>query len=142
VITEVPAETPVSTPEPEPTVATAVVLLLHVPPGTALMSVILPPTHTLMPGVPTVPMIGPGNGFTVTVVVTKQPDDSMYVMTEVPLETPVTMPVDEPTVAIDVLPLLHVPPPVPVKIIVEPTHTLPGPVIAPGLALTVIIPVV
>jgi hypothetical protein len=56
---------------------------------------------------------------------------------EVPALTPVTIPEEEPIVAIEGLPLLHVPPPVPVKIIVDPTHTLPGPVIAPGMGLTV-----
>ena len=58
-------------------------------------------------------------------------------ITDVPAETPVTMPDVDPTVAISVLPLLHVPPPEPDNIIEEPTHTLPGPVIGPGLGLTV-----
>jgi len=64
------------------------------------------------------------------------------VITEVPAETPVTIPEEEPTVATEGLPLLHVPPPVPVSIIEDPTHTLPGPVMAPGVGLTVTIPVV
>ena len=46
----------------------------------------------------------------------------------VPAETPVTTPVDEPTVAIEVLLLLHVPPLVESnKVIVDPTHTEVGP---------------
>lgn len=57
--------------------------------------------------------------------------------------TPLTTPV-LPTVAIDVLPLLHVPPEVALnKLTVLPTHTLIAPdgVIAPGSAFTVTIAV-
>ena len=55
-----------------------------------------------------------------------------------PGTTPVTMPEEEPTVALPLLPL-HVPPPASVKDIVEPTQTLLGPVIFPGNGLTVTI---
>ena len=41
----VPADTPVTTPLPEPTVAIVVVLLLQVPPPPSL-SVVAEPTHT------------------------------------------------------------------------------------------------
>ena len=58
-------------------------------------------------------------------------------MTEVPADTPVTMPEDEPTVAMDGLPLLQVPPPLHERMMVEPTQTLPEPVMGPGDALTV-----
>ena len=62
-----PADTPVTTPVPGTTVATVVVLLLHVPPPTSL-KVVVDPTHT-----DTVPVIEDGNGLTVTTVVAKQP---------------------------------------------------------------------
>ena len=56
-----------------------------------------------------------------------------------PPATPVTIPLVEPTVAIIVLLLVHVPPvgeeP---NVIVAPGHTVPGPVIEPGSAFTVI----
>jgi hypothetical protein len=51
--------------------------------------------------------------------------------------TPVTIPV-EPTVAIEVLPLIHPPPVVAsARVMVEPTATVPAPVIAAGAAYTV-----
>ena len=42
-----PAATPVTTPEDEPTVATDVVPLVHVPPETVLDKVIVKPVQTL-----------------------------------------------------------------------------------------------
>ena len=61
-----PAVIPVTIPD-VPTVATDVLLLLHIPALTTSLSVILPPGHTdddpaIVPGF--------GNGFTVTVAVT------------------------------------------------------------------------
>ena len=41
-----PVVTPVNTPEPEPIVATAIVLLFHVPPGIVAPSVLVAPIHT------------------------------------------------------------------------------------------------
>ncbi len=59
-------------------------------------------------------------------------------MLTTPAATPVTTPVPEPTVAIDVLPLLHVPPPVASeRVVVLPTQTVGVPVIADGNAETV-----
>jgi len=56
-----------------------------------------------------------------------------------PATTPVTTPVADPTVATAVLLLLHVPPTVAHARGVEtPTHTVAVPVIAAGVALTVI----
>jgi len=53
-------------------------------------------------------------------------------MITVPAATPVTKPA-EPTVAIPVLPLLHVPPEVPSdKVMLEPAVTVDKPVIAPA----------
>lgn len=56
-----------------------------------------------------------------------------------PAATPVTTPVEEPTVAIDPLPLLHVPPAVAsVRLDVEPAHASVVPEIPTGNGLTVI----
>ena len=60
-------------------------------------------------------------------------------MVTVPAATPVTMPVD-PTVATDVVPEVHTPPPVPsLNVVVAPVQTVAVPVIVPALvvALTV-----
>ena len=61
-------------------------------------------------------------------------------MVAVPAVTPVTVPVAEPTVALEVLLLLHVPLPVAsVNVVVSPIHTAPVPVIPEGTELTVIV---
>ena len=58
-------------------------------------------------------------------------------MTTLPAATPVTTP-DVPTVAIDGLALLHVPPPeASVNVMVLPGQTVDGPEITPELAFTV-----
>jgi hypothetical protein len=61
-IPHVPLETPVTIPV-ELTVAIAVLLLLHVPPVVASVSVDVPPTATVV-----VPEIAAGTGLTVTVL--------------------------------------------------------------------------
>jgi len=61
------ADTPVTIPVDEPTVALVTALLVHVPPASALESVVVPPTHT-----EAVPVIAAGNGNTVTCVVAIQ----------------------------------------------------------------------
>ena len=59
-------------------------------------------------------------------------------MVGTPADTPVTTPVDGPTVASEVLLLLQVPPDVAsVRVIVEPGHTAATPPIAAGVGLTV-----
>jgi hypothetical protein len=59
-------------------------------------------------------------------------------MVVVPAATPVTIPVEEPTVATGETVLAHVPPLVAsVKVIEDPTHTVLLPVIAAGAAVTV-----
>ena len=58
----VPADMPDTAPEGEPTVAIAVLLLLHVPPVVASPSVVVAPAQTLV-----VPVIAAGAGLTVTV---------------------------------------------------------------------------
>lgn len=64
----VPAETPLTTPVEEPTVATAVLLLLQVVVPDASPSVVEPPTHSVR-----VPVIAAGSGFMVTAAVVKHP---------------------------------------------------------------------
>ena len=63
----VPAVTPVTTPVDEPIVAFALPLL-HVPPVTRSLSVVVAPAHTLA-----VPAMAVGTGFTVIGLVAMQP---------------------------------------------------------------------
>ena len=53
-------------------------------------------------------------------------------MVAVPADTPETIPVEDPTVAIPVDPEVQVPPPASDKVVVEPAHTDPVPVIDEG----------
>ena len=55
----------------------------------------------------------------------------------VPARIPPTTPLDEPTVAVAVALLLHVPPPGSVRVIVAPVHTDVGPDIEGNVELTV-----
>ena len=64
---DVPPETPVTTPEPVPTVATLVVLLLHVPPPASVNEVVCPPQSVGEP------VIAAGEAFTVKAFVDAQP---------------------------------------------------------------------
>ncbi len=57
---------------PETTVASAVLLLVQLPPPEPSDKDVVPPTHT-----DSVPVIDAGSGFTVTVMVLKQPVGSM-----------------------------------------------------------------
>lgn len=64
-------------------------------------------------------------------------------MVTMPAATPVTMPVDDPTVAVPVAPEDHVPPLVAsASVSVLPTHTPPAPVIAAGMGYAVTVVVV
>jgi hypothetical protein len=84
-----------------------------------------------------------GVGLTVTTLVAKQPVDRLYVMALVPAATPLTVPVPEPTVAMPVALLLHVPPPVALaRVVVRNGQTAVVPVIDAGNGLTVITVVV
>ena len=67
-----PAESALTTPVDEPMMAIEVLLLLHVPPGVASVSVVVKPMQPLL-----VPLIAPGNGFTVTSVMAVQPADKV-----------------------------------------------------------------
>jgi hypothetical protein len=86
------------------------------------------------------PVTVPGAGLTVTVVTAIHPvENILYVIVAVPVDTPLTIPVVSPTVAIAVLPLLQVPPPVPsASVVVAPVHTVVMPVIPAGDGYTVI----
>jgi hypothetical protein len=68
VMVTVPAATPVTIPVPLPTVAVPVAPLLQIPPLTLLYKVVVPPSHTLPR-----PVIAPGAGFIVTIIVVKHP---------------------------------------------------------------------
>lgn len=99
-----PAATPVTTPVDEPIVATVTLLLAHVPPVLALLSVVVAPVHTDV-----VPVIAAGSGFTVTTIDLAQPVPSVYIMVDVPVVSAVATP-DEFIVTTLVFDELHVPP--------------------------------
>jgi hypothetical protein len=105
VIEVVPLAMPVTIPVPVPTDAIAGLALLHAPPPASL-SALTEPAQTLVE-----PLMGPGAEFTLTDVVAIHPVGNRYVIIAVPGPEPVTKPVPAPTVAMDVLLLLHVPPP-------------------------------
>ena len=66
-----------------------------------------------------------------------QPVESVYVIFELPAETPDTVPVPEPMVATPVVALVHVPPVgVELNVVVLPAQTDAVPVIVVGRALT------
>ena len=64
-----PGDTPVISPVKGSAVATAVLLLDHVPPLMPSANVAARPTHTLAPA----PLTGDGKGFTVTMAAVAQP---------------------------------------------------------------------
>ena len=121
----VPADTPVTIPEDEPIAATDALLVVHEPPETISLRLSVPPAATVAP-----PRIGPAAGLTVNVIVAIAVP-TMYVIVHVPAETPVTIPVEEPTVATAVLLLLQTPPAVEsVSVRVPPTQALGVPPMA------------
>lgn len=131
-----PPVTPVTIPVDEPTVAIAVLLLAHVPPPASLRVVVLP-AHTVA-----TPVIAPGSGLTVTVVIRMQPVGNVYVIGALPADIPVTILLTDPIVAIPVAPLLHVPPRVALlSVVVLPSHTDVVPDIVDGKEFTVSDPV-
>ena len=127
VMIEVPAPVPVTNPDERMTAFT--LLVVHSPPLTASDSVKEPPTHTVP-----APLIGPGDGFTVTTAILTQFELNVYVIVLVPVDMPVTKPLVEPIVTLPLL-LLQVPPPIEsVNVIFEPIHIGRLPFIAPGNA--------
>ena len=65
---DVPDDTPVTTPVEEPTVATLVLPLVHVPPLVISLKVVVNPAQTTA-----VPVTDDGNGLTVTTIVVIHP---------------------------------------------------------------------
>ena len=101
-------------------------LAVQVPPP-ASVSAVVSPIHT-----ESAPVIGDGNGLTVTMVMAIQPVEAVYVTEPVPADTPVTTPEVADT-DICALVLLHVPPPVAeLNVVLRPTHTESIPDIAEG----------
>lgn len=120
-------------PDPEPTVATPVPPLVHVPPEGDELRVVFAPVHT-----DAVPVIAPGVVLTVTGAIAKQPPLSVYVILTVPAELPETIPEPDPTVAIAVLALVQEPPEgEELNVVLAPVQTEKVPVIADGAVLTV-----
>jgi hypothetical protein len=131
VITGVPAAIPLTTPVGN-TVASNGSPLLQLPPVLPSLNVVVNPGHTLI-----TPVITDGNGFTVIGQTALQPPGKVYIILGVPVATPLTIPVVEPTVALERSLLLHVPPPVAsASVVVEPTHTVEAPVTTAGDAFT------
>jgi len=91
---------------------------------------------------PNVPAIADGSGSTRTIVVAIQPTPEVKVIIVVPAATPLTTPVVEPMVALGILLLTHIPVIPSIRVVVEPTHTSPVPVIDNGSGFTVTIVVV
>jgi hypothetical protein len=84
------------------------------------------------------PDMGAGFAATVTIVVAKQPVGIVYETNVVPGAIPVTTPVAGFTVAIDEDKVDQVPPAgVVLSVVLAPTHTLVGPVMAAGVVCTV-----
>jgi hypothetical protein len=116
VTTQVPADTPVTTPDAGSIVSIEAQALLQPPPAGVLLNVVVSPTHT-----PNEPEMADGSGFTVMPAVMIQPVGSVYVIVAVPPLTPLATPLVEPMVATDVLLLLQVPPAVPlINVVVVP----------------------
>lgn len=129
----VPPATPVTTP-PELTDAVPAALLVHVPPGVALVSVVVAPWHTLT-GV--AGPIAAGAEFTVTIRVDVHPP-VVYEMTAVPADTLLTTPAA--TVATPGDPLAHTPPAgVADSVVLLPRHIDAVPVMAAAGAVMVIV---
>src|SRR5258708_7354492 len=114
---------PATIPEPMLTSAWAVLLLVHVPPGVASVSVVADPTHTFV-----TPPIPAGTGLTVRPEAFVQPEQAFI---------PVTVPVPL-TKARDGSLLVQVPPGVAsLNAVVAPGHTVSVPDMGSGEALTV-----
>ena len=129
----IPPDTPETIPELLPTVATPVELLVQVPPPGVEANVDVDPTHKWSE-----PVIADGAVITVTVAVIEQPVPNVYVITEVPGDTPCTIPELLPIVATPVELLVQVPPAgVEANVVADPTQTLSVPVIVDGETRTV-----
>lgn len=132
VIVAVPPATPVTIPEPVPTVAMVVFAVFHVPGDEASLRVMLDNGQTN-----DVPEMAGGNGFTVTMAIVVQPVPNVYVIFAVPAATPLARPVPGTIVATLVLPLVQVPPPASVSCVFDDTQRFNEPDIGLGNGLTV-----
>ena len=123
---------PVTEPDELPTTNIDVLLLLHTPPGVAsVYNVGIPPQ--ISDG----PTMAAGDALTVIPLVTKQLAPGAKVIVAVPAATPVTIPVEEPTVAIAVLLLLQIPEPTrSTNSVFWPAQTVLEPVMAEGGGVT------
>ena len=112
----VPAPAPVNIPD-VPIVAIRPLLLLHVPLPVSESAVVVP-VHKL-----NVPRIACGLAFTLIVAEVVQPGPTLYTTVPVPADTPVTTPLEDPTVIAAPM-LLHEPPADPsLSAVVNPWHT-------------------
>lgn len=132
--------TPLAIPNttPDPSTETLLAAVLHTPPATASVSVVVPPGHNCV-----IPEIAPAETepeLTVTTMVAlpePQLPVVVYDIIDVPAATPVTVP-DELTVATPGELELHIPPlTTSLKIVVPPIHVAAVPVIVPAVAPTV-----
>lgn len=123
-----PAVIPFTTPLAS-TVAMAGLLLTHVPPGVALLSTVMAPSHTFIR-----PVMGDGSGFTVKLCERIQPvAGKVYVMIVMPAappvpgvaaDKPVATPLDGSMYATPGSPTLQIPPKVALLMfVVSPSHT-------------------
>jgi len=131
-IIDVPELTLVTKPVEEPMVAMAGLLLVHTPPATASLIVVVEPLQT-----PNSPVSG-AILLIVRPIEVVQPVGAVYTMLGLPAATPVTVPEEEPTVALVMSLLAHVPPLVrSLSVDVAPAHNVVVPVIDDGVPLTV-----
>jgi hypothetical protein len=79
-------------------------LVLHVPDGTVFARVIIDPVHT-----DEGPVIAAGAVITVTIMFAAVPQPVLYLIVAFPAAIAVTIPEVEPTVALPVFKLVHVP---------------------------------
>ena len=137
VIVDVPEIPIAAITSPDPSTLTLPLLVLHVPPLVASVSVTMLSAQILV-----VPLIAEGAAFTTSTADELQPDDTVYMIVAVPADAPaVTTPVVKPIVAAPVL--LHVPPlNTSLSVTVALAHTERLPMIAPGCELTVTVAVV
>jgi hypothetical protein len=129
-MTAVPAATPVTA--PPRTVAVPVAPLVHVPPVTDGVRTVTALAQTMV-----VPEIVPANGSVLTLIVTGATAEPQLLLTlydkvAVPSATPDTTPPE--TVAVPVLPLVHVPPVIlGIRVVVAPAQTVVVPVRVPAI---------
>ena len=133
VIFALPAMLPVIIPVVLPMFAIVKLLLSHVPPAVALVTVVVEPIQTL-----NAPAEATGTIFTVSTAVLVQPVDAVYVIIVVQGATVVTKPVPAAIVATEPVELSHVPPATLfVRVVVAPSQMLSAPPIAGGETILV-----